>query len=136
MGKCTCTLSTGFFLRGTAPPLSEENALSLANWPLECSECGKILAHPKEAANVADFRANNKNPGIKAICSVCDEICSCFFCTCGVGDVWPYLRRKYTKIGLGNLTELLSPEARDLLIEKVDEWMEEDLGKEEEDARA
>ena len=126
MGKCTCTLTAGFFLCGSPPPLTEEDALRLVKWPFECSECKKVLAHPREAANVADYRKNTHNPGIKAICPVCDELCNCFFCACSVGDVWPVLRKRYNKIGLGNLTELLSPEAKAILIEKVDQWMEED----------
>lgn len=129
MEKCTCSLRSGLFLRGSPPPLSEGAALLLADWPLECSECGAVLIHPREAASVGDFRGNHNNPGIYATCPICDELCECFICECGVGDVWPLLRQKYNEIGLGNLTELLSPEAAGVLIEKVDEWMEEDNAK-------
>lgn len=120
MGKCTCSLSVG--VGNLAPTVSPQEV----DWPAQCSECKKEVASSKEAGYMG-----NSSWGIKVVCLICMEIGQCFFCECTFGSQWQTLRKEYGKIGLGNLTELLSPEAKAILIEKADQWFLEDNQKEE-----
>lgn len=116
MAKCTCSIFSGIPFSELAPKPSDTEMEAL-DWPMKCFECGGLI-QPKEVDTIVKF----DKYGIQVLCKPCGEIMSCFFCTATPGKMWQALEKNLNEIPLGSLTELLSLEARDKLIEKVDIW--------------